>query len=248
MAVSNMYGRVRKPVGFNLIGVFSSILGLCGGEGQPTIDNDCSIWEPVAPPGYTAMGCVVTIGNQAPSNHIVYCLRSDLVTLTTSSECIFCSPSNRQFLSGFSIWRLDNLLGSFSAHASTKSPSVHNSWDLNHLLLWNSHRQNSASKESASGFTFDHDNGGQERSKQSVNPSGWDMVRSSSKATTCYMSTPNFERIWWDKGSDIRRPVSIWRPIARLGYAILGDCISEGLELFILQYHYVIFLVIMSYS
>ncbi|KAK4405432.1 putative vacuolar protein sorting-associated protein 13A [Sesamum angolense] len=44
------------------------------------------------------------------------------------------------------------------------------------------------------------------------------------------MSTPNFERIWWDRGGDIRRPFSIWRPIPRLGYAILGDCITEGLE------------------
>ncbi|TKY54291.1 Vacuolar protein sorting-associated protein 13C [Spatholobus suberectus] len=44
------------------------------------------------------------------------------------------------------------------------------------------------------------------------------------------MSTPNFERIWWDKGSDLRRPVSIWRPITRHGYSVLGDCITEGLE------------------
>lgn len=235
MAVSNTYGRVRKAVGFNLIGLFSGILGLGGDEAKPHVDCDCSLWEPVAPPGYTALGCVVNIGNKAPSNHVVYCIRSDLVALTTYSECIFSNSSNPQFPSGFSIWRLDNVLGSFAGHSSTECPSVDNSWDLNHLLLWNSNRQLSPSKESASDLTVDSEYGGQETSNQSVNVSGSDIVRSISKATNYYMSTPNFERIWWDKGSDLRRPVSIWRPIARSGHAILGDCITEGLELFILQ-------------
>lgn len=231
MAVSNMYGRVRKPVSFNLIGTFSGILGLGGGEGQA---SECCIWEPVAPPGYTTMGCVVTLGNQTPPNHIVYCLRSDLVALTAFSECILSAPSNPGLLSGFSIWRVDNILGSFSAHPSTECPSANQSWDLNHLLLWNSYAYRSAYKDSASGSSVDHGSGGKETSSQSVNPSGWDVVRSISKATSCTMSTPNFERIWWDKGSDLRQPVSIWRPIVRPGYAILGDCITEGLALLIL--------------
>ncbi|KAL5541456.1 hypothetical protein UlMin_009166 [Ulmus minor] len=228
MAVSNMYGRVRKPVSFNLIGMFSGILGLNGDQGKSDVESDCSLWEPVPPPGYTALGCVVNIGNKVPPNHIVYCIRSDLVTLTAYSECIFSTPSNPNFLSGFSIWRLDNVLGSFCAHSSIECPSKDNIWNLNHLL-WNSYRQHS-SKESASGFMVDHDCKGQQTTNQSANSSGWDIVRSISKATTCYMSTPKFERIWWDKGSELRRPVSIWRPIARPGYAILGDCITEGLE------------------
>ena len=234
LAVSNTYGRVRKPVGFNLIGLFSGILRLGGGEGQVNVNSDCSLWEPVAPPGYTALGCVVNIGNQAPPKHIVYCIRSDLVTRTKYSECIFSAPPNPLFLSGFSIWRIDNALGSFYAHSSIQCPSVGYIWDLNYLLVWNSNRHYSP-KESASGFTVSHDKGGQETSNQTANSSGWDIVRSVSKATTCYMSTPNFERIWWDKGSDLRRPVSIWRSIARPGYAVLGDCITDGLELFILQ-------------
>ncbi|XP_062108869.1 uncharacterized protein LOC133819601 isoform X1 [Humulus lupulus] len=228
MAVSNTYGRVRKPIGFNLIGLFSGILGLSEGGDQTDVNSDCSVWEPVAPPGYTALGCVVNIGNQAPPNHIVYCLRSDLVTMTKYSECMFSASSNPHFLSGFSIWRIDNVIGSFSAHSCMECP-VDNSLDLNHLLIWNSNRHHSL-KESASVSTVNHDNRGQETSNQSANSSGWDIVRSISKATTCYMSTPNFERIWWDKGSDVRRPVSIWRPIACPGYIILGDCITEGLE------------------
>ena len=51
MAVSNTYGCVRKPLGFKLIGLFSIIQGLEGGEGQSDVDGGCSLWLPVAPAG-----------------------------------------------------------------------------------------------------------------------------------------------------------------------------------------------------
>lgn len=226
MAVSNTYGRVRKPIGFNLIGLLSGIQGFDRGKGHSDLDSDCSLWMPVAPPGYTALGCVVNIGNQPPPNHVVYCIRSDLVTSTMSLECILSAPSNSCFTNGFSIWRLDNVVGSYFAHPSAECPTKEKSFDLNHLLV-NPNRHHSAAEELASDLTDDHGYRSQ-TNEQSANSSGWDIVRSISKATNCYIAIPNFERIWWDKGSDIRRPVSIWRPIARPGYAILGDCITEG--------------------
>lgn len=225
MAVSNTYGRVCKPTGFNLIGLFSAIQGFTGGDSDS--NTDCSLWMPIAPPGYTALGSVANIGNEPPPKHIVYCIRSDLVTSTTFIESLFCSPSNPQFTSGFSIWRVENVLGSFYAHSSTECPSGDKCCNLNHLLLWNSSRHRSSAKETASDLAVAENRESQESRNQS-HTSGWDIVRSISKATKCYMSTPNFERIWWEKGSDIRRPVSIWRPIPRRGYAILGDCITEG--------------------
>ncbi|XP_059643008.1 uncharacterized protein LOC132284858 [Cornus florida] len=230
MAVSSTYGRVRKPLGFMLLGLFSGIQGLGRGESNSDIDGDCSLWMPVAPPGYSALGCVAHIGSQPPPNHIVYCIRSDLVTSATYSECIFSSSSNPHFTSGFSIWRLDNTLGSFHAHSSAECPPKDICYDLNHLLLWNSSWHHSSSKESTLALTAEHEFVNQQASNQNSNSSRWDVLRSISKATNCYTSTPNFERIWWDKGSELRRPVSIWRPIPRPGYAILGDCITEGLE------------------
>ncbi|XP_019431159.1 PREDICTED: uncharacterized protein LOC109338390 isoform X1 [Lupinus angustifolius] len=227
MAVSNMYGRVRKPVDFHLIGSFLDIQGDGGGEENSVDDSDCSLWMPIAPPGYTALGCVAHVGNQPPPNHIVHCLRSDLLTSTKCSDCLFNIPPNNQLTSGFSIWRLDNAIGSFLAHSSTGCPLNDKCYNLNHLLVWNSNRVPLIG--SVSDFNSDPENNNQQTSK-SVNTSGWDILKSISKATNCYMSTPNFERIWWDKGSDLRRPVSIWRPIARRGYAVLGDCITEGLE------------------
>ncbi|PRQ39555.1 putative vacuolar protein sorting-associated protein [Rosa chinensis] len=228
MAVSNTYGRVCKPTGFNLIGLFSAIQGFMGDDSD--ISTDCSLWMPIAPPGYTALGSVANIGKEPPPNHIVYCIRCDLVTSTTYIECLFRSASNPQFASGFSIWRVENVLGSFYAHSSTECPSQARCCNLNHLLLWNSSRHHSSAKEPASDLAVVENRESQVSRNQSAHSSGWDIVRSNSKATKCYMSTPNFERIWWDKGSDIRRPVSIWRPIPRQGYAILGDCITEGLE------------------
>ncbi|XP_044499300.1 uncharacterized protein LOC123220770 isoform X3 [Mangifera indica] len=226
MAVSNTYGRVRKPIGFNFIGLLSGVLGI---KGHFDVTCDCSLWLPVAPSGYTAMGCVANIGDQPPLNHIVYCLRSDLITSTVFSECIYSTPSNPRFTYGFSLWRVDNVLGSFYAHSSTECPSKGNSCDLNHLLLWNSIHSPLPTEASASSLTDDHECGHQQTITDAANSSGWDVIRSISKATS-YMSTPHFERLWWDKGSEIRRPVSIWRPITRTGCAILGDCITEGLE------------------
>uniref|UniRef100_A0A6N2LUY9 PH domain-containing protein n=1 Tax=Salix viminalis TaxID=40686 RepID=A0A6N2LUY9_SALVM len=228
MAVSNAYGRVQKPVGFNFIASLSAIQGFDGGS-HSGFDCDCSLWMPVAPPGYTALGCVAHVGREPPPTYFVYCLRTDLVASSTYSECIFSSAPNPQSASGLSIWRLDNVIASFYAHSSTEYPPRDCEGDLNHLLRWNSIRNQSLSRDAVSDLADDRDHESQ-TSNNSANSSRWDIIRSISKATNSYMSTPNFERIWWDKGSDIRQPVSIWRPITFPGYAILGDCITEGLE------------------
>ncbi|CAM6085299.1 unnamed protein product [Calypogeia fissa] len=53
---------------------------------------------------------------------------------------------------------------------------------------------------------------------------------SPSQSIRKFSNAPQFERIWWDKGSDSRQGVSIWRPKTSCGYPILGDCLVEGLE------------------
>ncbi|CAK9187594.1 unnamed protein product [Ilex paraguariensis] len=230
MAVCCTYGRVRKPIGFKCIGIFPGIQRLEGVEGRSDIGGDCSLWIPIPPPGYLAIGSVANVGSQPPPNHIVHCIRSDLVTSTTYSECMFSTFSNASFASGFSIWRLDNVLGSFYAHPSASCPPKKSCCDLNHLLVCNSIQHHSSMEESTSDLSVDNDTGNQHTSNQSSGSAEWDILRSISKATNCYISTPNFERVWWDKGSDLRRPVSIWRPLPRPGYGVLGDCITEGLE------------------
>lgn len=226
--MSNAYGRARKPLGFKLICLFSSILGQQTDEVLSNIDTDCSLWLPIAPPGYLALGCVAHVGSQPPPNHIVHCIRSDLVTSTTFLECLLSSSANHLFESGFSIWRLDNCLGSFYAHPSTGYPSKDCCFDLNHHLLWNSSQRQSSLNESFLDLNSEKGNARPETSDQNAASSGWDVIRSISKGSSHYMSIPNFERIWWDRGGDLRRPFSIWRPVPRFGYSILGDCITEG--------------------
>lgn len=121
MVVSNTYGRVRKPLGFKFIGLLSNIQE-SGEKGQSDLGGDCSLWIPIPPPGYSALGCVAHIGSQPPPIHIVYCIRSDPVTATTCTECMLSVLPNPRFLSGFTIWRLDNVLGSFYAHPDSESP------------------------------------------------------------------------------------------------------------------------------
>ncbi|GAB2300237.1 hypothetical protein Dimus_034275 [Dionaea muscipula] len=229
MAVSNAYGRVQKPVSYRQIGFLSDILELKGNEGTGDSDGECSLWLPVAPPGYVTLGCVVNVGSQPPPTHIAYCIRADLVTSTTYSECIYNVASTMSMTSGFSIWRLDNVLGSFFAHPHSKCPQDI-CYDLIHCLVWNTRWHHPSVKKSESDTNFHNESKAQEGGNQSSSSSGWDIVRSYSKANNCFISTPNFERIWWDKGGDLRRPISVWRPIPRPGYAVLGDCIADGLE------------------
>uniref|UniRef100_A0A175YPS3 Uncharacterized protein n=1 Tax=Daucus carota subsp. sativus TaxID=79200 RepID=A0A175YPS3_DAUCS len=229
MAVSSTYGRVRKPLRFELIGLFSAIQGSEELGGSSDTNGDCSIWKPIPPQGYIALGCVAHRGSQPPPTHIIHCVRSDLVTSARYSECIFCSSPNPSFLSGFSIWHLDNVVGSFYAHPSTECPPINICRDLNHLVLLNSSQAHTSLEKSTFNLDSEHESEYRKPNSQSANSSRWDLVKSISKGTS-HISTSSFERIWWDKGVDIGGPVSIWRPQRRPGYAILGDCLVEGFE------------------
>ncbi|CAM9004161.1 unnamed protein product [Rhodiola kirilowii] len=224
VAVGNMYGRVRRPLGFTLVGCISNIQLTEDDEVHVNYDCQCFIWSPNPPPGYVSLGCVVHLGREPPPNHVVYCLRSDLVGSTNYLECMLNFTSNSKFPSGFGLWRCDNVLGSFLAHPSAEYPPKQ-CCDLSYMLLWYSSMQKKSASETATNKDLI-----KQDSDQTPNSSGLDILRSKSRASNCYISTPNFERIWWDRGTDVRRQVSIWRPIARPGYAVLGDCITEGIE------------------
>lgn len=160
--------------------------------------------------------------NKGNSSSLLLLRSSCLQLFDDSSEPCFIG----RFPSGLSVWRVDNVLNSFYVHNSVEVPPRGKSLDLHQILLRNpKHCTNNIHDSTASskndGNT--HQSGGSQKGG-----SGWDVVRSISKSTSYYTSTPQFERIWWDKGCDVRHPVSIWRPITRPGFASLGDCITEG--------------------
>ncbi|XP_062223332.1 uncharacterized protein LOC133922148 [Phragmites australis] len=226
VAVSNTYGRVRKPLGFRLVHVLPGSLDLIDSS-QSTEENECSIWIPVPPPGYLSLGCVVNIGRQPPSNHVVYCLRSDLATSASFSDCIHTLLPAPGIISGFSIWRVDNVIASFRAHSSTEEPSRIEALDLHHILLRNPNCYIVKDLNADSSVENDPPT---DQSSHRKSTSGWDVLRTLSGPSNYCTSTPHFERIWWDKGCDTKRPFSIWRPLPRFGFASLGDCVTEGFE------------------
>eukprot|EP01018_Ginkgo_biloba_P025446 Gb_15429 [translate_table: standard] len=231
MAVSNSYGRVKRPLGFQLVWSFSH----SGGLGMESYNPDgnvveCSIWMPVAPSGYTVLGCVAHVGTAPPSTSVVHCVRSDLLTSATFSDCIYYTPPNSRDQNGFSIWRTENAVGSFFAHASVELPPKSSVCDLREILRRNfsnsvshadtSNREMNAESNIGSKHGIDH--------RRSM--SRLDGIGSLSRSGRYYMSTPHFELIWWDKGSESRHAVSIWRPVPPPGYASVGDSLVEGLD------------------
>ncbi|CAL5058295.1 unnamed protein product [Urochloa decumbens] len=227
VAVSNTYGRVRKPLGFRLVHVLPGSQHPMDSS-QSTEENECSIWFPVPPPGYLALGCVVNIGRQPPSNHVVYCLRSDLVSSAKFSDCIHSLSPVSGMVSGFSIWRVDNVIGSFCAHTYTEQPTTTEALDLHHVLLRNPNCY--IVKDLNADSSVENDQSSAQLTHHRKSTSGWDVLRTLSRQSSYCMSTPHFERIWWDKGSDTKKPFSIWRPLPRFGFASVGDCITEGFE------------------
>lgn len=130
-----------------------------------------------------------------------------------------------RMLSGFSIWRVDNVIASFHAHSSANQPTRTEALDLHHVLLRNPNCYIIKDLTADSSVRSDHPT---DQSSRSKSTSGWDVVRTLSRPSSYCTSTPHFERIWWDKGGDSRRPFSIWRPLPRFGFAPVGDCITEG--------------------
>lgn len=145
-------------------------------------------------------------------------------------------------LSGYSIWRIDNVVGSFLAHNSVECPPKGESFDLHQILLHNSNLNTTFSSHPSSNTSINNEQQSQQGGNSNDGSSGWDILRSLSKNSSYYISTPHFERIWWDKGGDLRRPISIWRPIPRPGYSVLGDCVTEGLG------SYLIIIIIILFS
>lgn len=128
-----------------------------------------------------------------------------------------------------SIWRLENAAGSFFAHHSLEPPPHALLCDLREVF-----RQGSAAAISETErLGSDNEQVLQQsrRGKLDRKPSlsRFETVGASPSVTgKLYVTTPQLERIWWSKGTDTGHIASIWRPIAPLGHAIVGDCLVDG--------------------
>ncbi|XP_024384462.1 uncharacterized protein [Physcomitrium patens] len=233
MAISNTCKFAQKPIGFELIWSTRGDAEPRGGSDaqKDDVNSECCVWMPIAPPGYLSLGCVAERGLSPPSLSSVRCIRSDMVTSGSLSDCIYyCPPDDGgRYKNGCSIWRVENAAGSFYAHCSTTPPSRILTRDLSETLLRTvSHIVMDMDKPDVKAEASS--NQGSLRRLPSVN-SRVDSMASGRHSTGRYLiTTPQFERLWWDKGSEFRHAASIWRPVLPPGYAIVGDCLMQGLE------------------
>lgn len=103
-AVNTSFARVKRPLSFRLIWPCPEVDSVqeCKGEVKgndvPTSsgsntdksgkESGCSLWFPVAPEGYVAVGCVVSTGRVAPSLSSTLCISSSFVSSCALKDCI----------------------------------------------------------------------------------------------------------------------------------------------------------------
>eukprot|EP00897_Mesotaenium_endlicherianum_P008373 jgi/Mesen1/7564/ME000392S06833 len=242
LALSTGYRRVKKPKGYTLIWTAPSGTSRSGNkeEQEQGLGEGCSVWLPLAPAGYVALGCVAHCGPNPPPLSAVYCVREDLLTPCSIGDCLFYHSWSEAGGSAVerqgSIWNVDNSVGTFFASAGLEPPGRALPQELRADLRYGT---------SADGASDDDDSdkkgggGGAQlsraptQSRSASSRADLHTRQASSKmpaAARQYLTVPDLERIWWDKGSDSKRHVTIWRPQAPPGYAILGDIVVDGFE------------------
>lgn len=88
--------RVKRPVSYKLIWQASHLKTekgqrewICIPNGDRGEENGgCSIWFPIAPRGYVAVGCVVSAGSAEPPLSSALCIMASLVSSCTLKDCI----------------------------------------------------------------------------------------------------------------------------------------------------------------
>jgi hypothetical protein len=75
-------------------------------------DYDGSIWRPVAPDGYVTLGCVATLGYNAPIIPNFRCIRKDMVTDSSVGSLIW-SDLGSGADGDVSLWQVQGVLGVF---------------------------------------------------------------------------------------------------------------------------------------
>lgn len=121
-------------------------------------------------------------------------------------------------------------MGAFYIHSSIEPPPKSVLCDLRGLLRYGLDSGGNDTGKKSTEPASPLDVGSSRRLERRPSSSRLDsMARSPAQSSTRnFITTPQFERIWWDKGSDSRKVVSIWRPKPPPGYAVLGDCLVEG--------------------
>ncbi|XP_043715720.1 uncharacterized protein LOC122664096 isoform X2 [Telopea speciosissima] len=227
IAVNINLVRVKRPVSFKLIWLMSASGGspdspgsqkYCQSSDDGGQDNGCSIWFPVAPQGYVALGCVVSTGRTQPPPSSVMCISASLVSPCALRDCItVCSPE--AYRSSLAFWRVDNSVGSFLPDDSISNSLTVRAYELRHMIfgyISESPKENRSSNIQDTRLGHDH----------SLQPERPSIVSSERR----FEAVASFRLIWWNQGSSSGKKLSIWRPVVPQGMVFFGDIAVQGYE------------------
>lgn len=105
---------LRSPLDFQKVGHIDKRGGM----------DSVSFWFPQAPPGYVSLGCIASKSATKPEEiNLLRCVRSDLVIGDQFPDnSIWDTTEVKHTREGFSIWTLDNELGTFIVRNGFKKP------------------------------------------------------------------------------------------------------------------------------
>ncbi|WOL09557.1 hypothetical protein Cni_G18310 [Canna indica] len=226
IALNTSIVRVKRPLSYKLIWRSSSHNSQKGryDHASNLSNNDngnqnygFSIWFPVAPRGYVAVGCLVSSGSSEPPLSSGLCILASLVSPSSFKDCIALSltdPNNADI----AFWRVENSFGSFLPANPNKMNLVGKAYELRHVLFSNSDSSGKVSLSSTS--------------RHSRNTGDSSQLERAGTLTSgrLFEAVTNFKLIWWNRGTSFRKKISIWRPVVSPGMVFLGDIAVQGYE------------------
>jgi len=256
LAVNTSVARVKRPVSYKLIwschpeGVDRSnhdLISTVAYNDNSVQCNNYSIWFPVAPQGYVALGCVVFPGCTEPPLSYALCILASLVSPCPMKDCITLSLTERyascvvlffplvlccfKFYK-FSIFSFLHQLCSSSSNiafwrvensfgsflpANPVMSSTARPYDLRHMSFGYSERSTKASKRAVVQDNFQQFDRSLQLERSSLLNSG-----------RMFEAIASFRLIWWNQGTTCRKKLSIWRPVLQPGMVYLGDLAVNG--------------------
>ncbi|KMT11750.1 hypothetical protein BVRB_5g105600 [Beta vulgaris subsp. vulgaris] len=222
LAVNKNLVKLKRPESFKLIWPRIKSNDVSDPEGinrLPYIIQEgnvsCSIWYPVAPKGYTAMGCVVSSGTAPPPLSSSFCILASLVSSCPLRDCVVIGASNENLLA-LPFWRVDNCFGTFLPTESNSMKLVGGAYDLRHFFFGLSE--------------FTEDNSRSDLRHVSVRHGPLPAESAIANSARRFEDVDTFHLVWRNQGSNSGKELSIWRPLSPSGMVYFGDIAVKGYE------------------
>ncbi|KAJ0970742.1 hypothetical protein J5N97_018701 [Dioscorea zingiberensis] len=227
IAVNTSLVRVKRPISFKLIWP-CSIRSTSGGNHGSTSgilkyddygqEESFSVWFPIAPKGFVAVGCVVSPGREMPSLSSALCIMSTLVSPSTLKDYMALGP-NEGSSENVAFWRVENSFGSFLPADPIHLNITAKPYDFRHII------------SATSDFSTDTTRSFSSRDNSQRHDHALQLERSAFlNSGRLFEAVASFKLIWWNQGSASRRKFSVWRPMVQPGMVYLGDIAVQGYE------------------